>query len=409
MPLIVLFLLLFAIDFYAFQAIQLAMSGLSKWVNIGITIIYWLIPIGLILSFIFFRKWFTKNGKEGSFRMIRSLFFLVYFSKFILLLLLLLGNLGGLILLGVTYISKDFSYAGIPSILFSQISILTAGIPLIMLIYGILRNRHRYKLFKETIPIPNLPKNLEGLKIVQISDIHSGSFTRKEPLKKGIQLINDQAADLVFFTGDLVNSTAREIEPYLDVFNKIKAKYGVFSILGNHDYGDYVRWPSKEVKKNNLAQLKNTQKQLGWQLLLNENRLLNINGQQIAIIGVENYSANARFSKYGDLAKAYEGSQNVDLKLLLSHDPSHWEAQVTNNFKDIAITFSGHTHGAQFGIEISGIFKWSPVQYFYKQWAGLYQKGSQYLYVNRGFGYLAYPGRVGILPEITAITLVRKV
>ena len=273
------------------------------------------------------------------------------------------------------------------------------------MIYGMARNRHRYKIHEVKVIIANLPKALDGLRIVQISDVHAGSFTDKEPLKKGIDLINNAKADLVFFTGDLVNSIATEIEPYIDVFDKIRAKYGVFSILGNHDYGDYVHWPTKEAKLTNINRLIHLQKQMGWHLLLNENRLLSINGETVAIIGVENYSASPRFSKYGDLAKAYTGSQSAALKLLLSHDPSHWEDQVAPDRSDIAITFSGHTHGAQFGIEIDGWFKWSPVKYFYKQWAGLYQKGQQFLYVNRGFGYLGYPGRVGILPEITVMNL----
>ncbi|MEM1122652.1 MAG: metallophosphoesterase, partial [Bacteroidota bacterium] len=331
--------------------------------------------------------------------------FLFYFAKFLLLLFTIIFQIGGLLVGGLAYLIPSLQFSGNYAPIFAKISVLLSVIPLLLMINGVLRNRHRYKLYEVEVPIKGLSKNLDGLKIVQISDVHSGSFTDKEPIKKGIELINSVNADLAFFTGDLVNSIATEIEPYVDVFDKIRAKYGVFSILGNHDYADYVRWPNLEMKRANLGQLVATQKKMGWDLLLNENRLLDINGEKVAIIGVENYSGSPRFSKYGDLRKAYQGSEKADLKLLLSHDPSHWDAQIVNNYADIAVTFSGHTHGAQFGIEIKNWFKWSPVQYVYKQWAGLYQRGTQYLYVNRGFGYLGYPGRVGILPEVTLMRL----
>jgi predicted MPP superfamily phosphohydrolase len=273
------------------------------------------------------------------------------------------------------------------------------------LTYGILRNRHRYKVFNQSITLPNLPKSLDGLRIVQISDIHSGSFTLKEPVKGAIDLINQQNPDLVFFTGDLVNSVASEMDRFLDVFDKIRAKFGVFSVLGNHDYGDYVRWENVEMKKQNLQNLIVHHQKMGWDLLLNENRVLNINNEKVAVIGVENYSESRHFPKYGDLRKATDGIENTSLKLLLSHDPTHWSSQVITSYKDIDVTFSGHTHGMQFGIEIPGWLKWSPAKFIYKHWAGLYQEGKQFLYVNRGLGYLGYPGRVGILPEITVIEL----
>jgi predicted MPP superfamily phosphohydrolase len=206
-----------------------------------------------------------------------------------------------------------------------------------------------------------------------------------------------------------VNNRAEEMEPFLDVFDKIRAKHGVYSVLGNHDYGDYVPWSSPEEKAANLDTLKGMQAQMGWKLLLNEHQLLNIRGEQVAVIGVENYSTHMRFPKYGDLKRAVQGTEEARLKLLLSHDPSHWESQVITEHPDIDLTFSGHTHGMQCGVEIPGWFKWSPVQYVYKQWAGLYRQGRQHLYVNRGLGFLGYPGRVGILPEITVLELSRKV
>ncbi len=253
--------------------------------------------------------------------------------------------------------------------------------------------------------IDGLAPSLRGLRIVQISDIHSGSFLFKDPVKTAIELINREEPDLVFFTGDLVNEVADEMTPFMDVFDRIRARFGVFSVLGNHDYGDYASWPDPESKTANLHKLKDIHRRLGWELLNNEHRILRINGAEVAVIGVENYSAWDRFPRHGDLAKAYSGAEKAGLKLLLSHDPSHWDAQVTKDFSDIQLTFSGHTHGMQFGIEVPGFIKWSPIKYLYRQWAGLYQKGSQYLYVNRGLGYLGYPGRVGILPEITVVEL----
>lgn len=400
-------LLLLGLDFYVFQAIELVTEDWSSITQSTVFIVYWMIPVMAIVSFIIFAYIDTSKWNKNIIATVRAFLFIVYFSKFLVLVILLLDDIRlGLMAIFNYFINSEpdvDSYSNFTT----KIALIIGGIPLVSLLYGILRNPYRYKIFKETVAIKDLPMALEGFRIVQISDVHSGSFTKKEPIKKGIQLINEQEADLVFFTGDLVNNVSTEMNDYMDVFDKIRAKYGVYSVLGNHDYGDYVRWQSQLDKKRNLDNLKNIHGRLGWKLLLNEHRLLNINGKKVAVIGVENYSASARFSKYGDLPKAYQDSSPADLKLLLSHDPSHWLYQVTKDYPDIDITFSGHTHGMQFGIEWGKFFKWSPVQYVYKQWAGLYQEGQQYLYVNRGFGFLAYPGRVGILPEITVIDIVR--
>lgn len=212
--------------------------------------------------------------------------------------------------------------------------------------------------------------------------------------------------DVVFFTGDLVNNEASEMRDYQDIFAKVKAPLGVYSTLGNHDYGDYVMWASAEAKRKNLEDLKATHKLMGWNLLMNESRYLSQNGDKIAILGIENWSAKGRFPKYGSLAKAYENTDEASVKILLSHDPSHWRAEVLEQYEDIDLMLAGHTHGMQFGIEI-GNFRWSPVQYFYEEWADLYTKANQYLYVNRGFGFIGYPGRIGILPEICIFELKR--
>ncbi|MCB0663552.1 MAG: metallophosphoesterase, partial [Saprospiraceae bacterium] len=239
------------------------------------------------------------------------------------------------------------------------------------------------------------------------SDIHSGSFFLKEPIQNAIDIINKENPDLVLFTGDMVNTIADEMEPYMEIFSQIKAKYGVYSVRGNHDYGDYSRWPSAEAKEANHKKFEAIQSAMGWDLLKNENRILNIKGADLALIGIENTSGLPQFQKYGDLAKAHAGTESAKVKILLSHDPSYWEPGILSTYNDIDLTLSGHTHGFQFGIEIPGWIKWSPSQYMYKQWAGLYSRENQHLYVNRGFGFLGYPGRVGILPEITVLTLTR--
>ena len=407
MRLFIIFILILLFDTYVFQAFTEIGQNWSKPIKIIVYSIYWLIPalaIGMLtaITFMDVSKW-----DRNTYTILRSVLLIIYLSKFLIVIVLFIDDLRRLLMSAYEGIAGTQSYDKSRSSFLSHMAIFVGSLPLITLTYGIIRNRYRYKVFKEIVPVENLPKSLDGLKIVQISDIHSGSFTLKEPVKSAVDLINSQDADLVFFTGDLVNSVASEMADFIDVFDKIKSKYGVFSILGNHDYGDYTRWESSEAKQNNFNDLIDTHKKMGWDIMLNENRELKINGETVSIIGVENYSASPRFQKYGNLQKAYEGTENSSLKLLLSHDPTHWEDEVLKKFKDIAITFSGHTHGAQFGIEIQGWIKWSPIKYVYKQWAGLYKTGKQYLYVNRGLGYLGYPGRVGILPEITVLKLKR--
>lgn len=273
-------------------------------------------------------------------------------------------------------------------------------------LYGI-TNRYNYSVRRVKIAFKELPEAFRGLKIVQISDIHSGSFDNTEAVARGVQKVLDEKPDIVFFTGDLVNNKADEVGDYQEVFARIKAPMGVYSTLGNHDYGDYARWPSAQAKIANLDKLKGIHAAMGWRLLMNEHVVLERGADKIAVLGIENWGAKAGFPKYGDMAAAYAGlpEKNIPFKILLSHDPSHWDAQVRKQYPDVQLTLSGHTHGMQFGVEIPGL-KWSPVQYVYEKWAGLYQEAAQYLYVNRGFGFLGYPGRLGILAEITVIELV---
>ncbi len=276
-----------------------------------------------------------------------------------------------------------------------------AAVPAISLPLGMVVGPYKYTLHAPTVNLPNLPASFNGLKIVQISDIHSGSFYNKEAVNRGVDLLLAQQPDVIFFTGDLVNNTADEMDNYTDVFARLKAPMGVYSILGNHDYGDYQQWDSEEAKAQNLEKLKQVHKNMGWRLLLDEHIYLKKGEEKIGLIGVENWGAG--FHQIGNLSAAYKGCE-APVKLLLSHDPTHWDEQVRKSYTDIDITFSGHTHGAQMGIETAG-FKWSPISLRYSKWAGLYKEQNQYLYVNRGYGFLGYPGRIGIWPEITVMTL----
>jgi predicted MPP superfamily phosphohydrolase len=289
------------------------------------------------------------------------------------------------------------------SLFLSWLGIAVGGSLFTTLLYGF-TNKHNYKIWRIPLHFPNLPQAFRGMRIVQISDIHSGSFTNKEGVSKGVDMIMALKPDLIVFTGDIVNNEAREIVPYLDIFARLKAPLGVYSIFGNHDYGDYFQWESPEQKRQNLETLRSYHKQMGWRLLWDEHVAIEKDGQQFALIGIQNYSALRNFARYGNLARAYEGTENYPFKILLSHDPTHWDAEVRPKFGDIDLTLAGHTHGFQFGVEIPG-FRWSPVQYVYNQWAGLYKEGRQAIYVNRGYGFIGYPGRVGILPEITLLEL----
>lgn len=285
-------------------------------------------------------------------------------------------------------------------------SALIAGtLPIAVFSFGIVSGAHDYRIRKRQVFSKNLPRAFDGLRVVQISDIHTGSFFNKTAVVGGVDLINQQKGDVVFFTGDLVNNQSDEAKPYLDIFKKVKAPMGVYATMGNHDYGDYKSWSSPKSKQADIEQLHEMHRYMGWDILLNENRMLRADGEELAVLGLENWGAG-RFSKYGEMEKTYSGTEEVPFKILLSHDPSHWDAQVRPQYPDIDLMLAGHTHGMQFGVEI-GDFRWSPSQYIYKQWADLYQVGQQHLYVNRGFGFLGYPGRVGILPEITVLELKR--
>lgn len=286
----------------------------------------------------------------------------------------------------------------------SQAAIAFTVIPAAGFLYGILRGAYKFRVHNVKVPSKKLPQAFNGFKIVQLSDIHTGSFVNTNALHKAFDMVMDLKPDLILFTGDLVNNVSSETNGFEEVYSKLKAPYGVFSVLGNHDYGDYVSWDSKDAKQANLEQLKQTQQQVGWRLLMNEHVPLEKDGEKIALLGIENWGGSMRFPRYGKMDEAHKGTDMYPFKILMSHDPSHWSVQVTKEYTDVDLTLSGHTHGMQFGIEIPGL-KWSPSKYFYPQWAGLYKQDEQFLYVNRGLGFLGYPGRLGIWPEITLIEL----
>jgi hypothetical protein len=287
----------------------------------------------------------------------------------------------------------------------STVALAVAGVPFAAMLYGVFKAKYDYTVRRVKLRLPNLPASFEGYKIAQISDIHTGSFDNKSAVQRGIDLVNAQGADAIFFTGDLINNYIHEVEGYEDVLSSLHAPEGVFSILGNHDYSDYVPWESQTEKAAHLQKVKDTHKAFGWRLLLDEHIPIQRGGAEIAFVGVQNWGAGG-FAKYGDLDKALAGSEKYPVRLLLSHDPSHWHEQVLKHPTHVDAQFAGHTHGMQFGVEI-GSFRWSPVKYRYPQWAGLYEQAGKFLYVNRGFGFLGYSGRVGILPEITIFELTR--
>lgn len=284
--------------------------------------------------------------------------------------------------------------------------LITAAVPLTSLTWGITSGAYDYQVRRKTLILPNLPAAFDGITMGQISDIHSGSFYNQKAVKGGVELLLAQKPDFIFFTGDIVNDMATEMRDYQDIFSKVKAPLGVFSSLGNHDYGDYYFGKeASPAKAKNLKDVIKTHELMGWDLLLNAHRRLKVDGEEIGILGIENWGMG-RFPKYGRMDLATKGTDDLPVKLLLSHDPSHWRAEVLPKYPQIDAMFSGHTHGMQFGVRTKD-FEWSPIQYIYKEWAGLYQEQQQQLYVNVGYGFLGYPGRVGILPEITIFTLKR--
>ncbi|MFB6454535.1 metallophosphoesterase [Chitinophaga sp. Hz27] len=404
------------LDIYVFQAVR-AMVFMSTPRVRNITYsTYWVLSIACVamVALLPYIKWHNWPNAVKSY--VLAIIIGLVMAKLLAAVFLLIDDLRRAIVWVIRRFSapKEVAIEAVNGLSRSQflnrLGLIAGGSLFGALLYGF-SNKYNYHVHKIKLTFKNLPASFKGMRIVQISDIHSGSFANREAVLKGVKMINDQKADLVLFTGDLVNDRAIEMEQWMDVFSQVKAPMGVYSTLGNHDYGDYYPWPDKQpngysaMQHQNLEHLKKVHADLGWKLMMNENTVFQRNEDKIALLGIENWSAMSRFPKYGDLKRAYDGVSDIPFKILMSHDPTHWDAQIRPEFADIDLTLAGHTHGMQFGVEIPGL-KWSPAQYIYNEWAGLYKKGSQFLYVNRGFGFLGYPGRVGILPEITVIDLV---
>ncbi|HTL10830.1 MAG TPA: metallophosphoesterase [Chitinophagaceae bacterium] len=407
---LIILVLMLLLDLYVFQAVKTISGNASQRTKMIIYASYWTLSgltvlFLLAMPYINYDKW-PRAVRTYLFATILGLFF----AKIIAVVIFLIDDIRRLIqwasgkLFFRNTEADGFSGDGISRSVFLSWLGIGAGTALFgTLLYGF-SNKYNYQLRRVKLAFNNLPASFKGLKIVHISDIHSGSFTDKEAVAKGIEKVLQEKPDLILFTGDLVNDRATEMDHYMDVFSRLKAPLGVFSTLGNHDYGDYVQWESQAAKDANLEALKQVHARLGWRLLMNEHVALEKNNEQIALLGIENWGAKGRFPKYGRMDLAHPGTEKYPFKILMSHDPSHWDAEVQPKYGDIDLMLAGHTHGMQFGVEIPGI-KWSPVQYMYKEWAGLYEQGNQKLYVNRGFGFIGYPGRVGILPEITVLEL----
>ena len=408
--------LMLLLDYYFFQAVKTVTNGASSKTKMIIACIYWGITIFCIVGFLLFV--FTEQGLLG--KKVRTYLFATIIGLFLAKLMGMIFLLADDLRRGIQWLAGKLFFPntegetmgtgngngeGISRSVFLSWVGIAAGTTLFgSLVYGF-SNKYNYHINRIKLSYDNLPDAFRGLKIIQFSDIHSGSLQDRKAVSAGIKKILDEKPDIILFTGDLVNDRASEMDDLKDVFSQLKAPMGVYSTLGNHDYGDYVQWPIAGVsKEQNLENLKAVHAGMGWRLLMNEHVALERNGESIALIGIENWSAKARFPKHGKMKEAYAGTEKYPFKILMSHDPSHWDAEVIPKYSDVDLMLSGHTHGMQFGVELPG-FKWSPVQYMYKQWAGLYETGKQKLYVNRGFGFIGYPGRVGILPEITVIEL----
>jgi hypothetical protein len=398
---LILFIIIGIVELYAFQAIKTLTK--SKWVLIA----YIIISVTAILFIAYeFMKFDRAVGQTKMTLITLGLLLLVLLPKLVLTFIMLMEDVLRLMMGTVTHFMGHNSDSFLPARrkFVSQVALGLAAVPFLSLIYGMTVGKYNFKVIKQTLFFPDLPDAFEGFKLTQISDIHSGSFDNPEKIKYAIDLINEQESDLLLFTGDIVNAKADEMHPWIETFNGLKKyEFGKYSILGNHDYGAYLDWKSEQAKADNFEAIKDLHRQIDFKLLLNENIKIKRGDDEITIIGVENWGKH--FGEFGDIDKASDNIEPQDFKILMSHDPSHWEYIVKRHPKNVQLTLSGHTHGMQFGIEIPGYFKWSLAQYMYKQWAGLYTEFGRYVYVNRGFGFHAYPGRVGIMPEITVFEL----
>ncbi|OUW77822.1 MAG: hypothetical protein CBD72_00105 [Flavobacteriaceae bacterium TMED212] len=394
--LIISFLILIFIEIYFFQGIKTILNKKTK-------LIYIFSFTSLYVFFVIYTLTFEISSNSKVFSYYLTLIFLFLISKMITLPIILIEDLIRLFNFLMYKIKMDKKINLKRRAVISKLTLILASIPLPVGLDGVLFGRYRYRLINHEIYYKNLPEKFDGYKLIQVSDFHCGSLENKNRVEKAIRMINSEEPDLILFTGDFVNNKYQEIKPWVESFSKLKAKDDMISVLGNHDYGDYQRWSSKKEKEKNFKNLLEIQKKIGFTVLMNEHKYIVKDDQKIAIIGVENWGA--RFNQLGDIEKSIKNISKKDFKIVLSHDPTHWERILKDHPKQFELTLSGHTHGMQFGIEVPGYIKWSPVKWAYKYWAGLYNHKEKYLNVNRGFGVLAYPGRIGIWPEITSITL----
>jgi len=390
--------LIFLLEFYIYQAFKTLTS------NTGLRIGYWVITILVYAFFIYELLTFKRSDRDQHrIQLVTSVFLIFILPKFFVLFFLLIEDFFRILRYGLSTFTPEANHFPDRRKFLSIIGLASAAVLAGLFIDGIIFGKYRHSVRKVKLKIAGLPRSFRGYKIIQISDVHSGSFFNPEKLQKAIDLINEQEADLVVFTGDMVNNLASEFEPFIPLFSTIKAKDGKFSILGNHDYGDYFNWPTKEEKAQNVPNLIEFQRQAGFEVLRNEHRFIDKNGEKLYLLGVENWGLKP-FPQYGDLDKASAGIPPEAAKILLSHDPTHFDEIVKKHPSNVQLTLSGHTHGMQFGLDLKNV-RWSPVQFRYKKWADLYESEGKNLYVNRGFGVIAYPGRVGIDPEITLFEL----
>jgi predicted MPP superfamily phosphohydrolase len=405
------FIALLVFDVYGFEALKTAF-GRPLWLRI----LYWSTSAAVLGLMVYnFVRFHPQGGPHGGIQLMIGALILFYVPKMILGSVLLLEDVYrvgkwmvdfGLATFGPSQEQPDPVLLASRRAFISRTAWVLAAVPFVGVLHGIWKGRFNYRVIKETLTFKDLPEAFDGFKIVQVSDIHAGSLDHPEKIAYGVDLANAQDPDILVFTGDLVNNLASEAEDWKETFGRFQAKQGRFSIYGNHDYGDYVPWESPEAKAANLTRLAEIHGEMGFTLLRNEHVVLERNGERLVLAGVENYG-KPPFKQYGNLNQALKGVQPSDFTVLLSHDPSHFDLEVKQHPQPIALTLSGHTHGMQFGIEIPGWIKWSPVKFMYPKWAGLYEENRRYLYVNRGFGYIAFPGRVGMWPEVTVLELKR--
>ena len=400
-----LLIVFLAIEIYAFQAFKTVYK--NSWLTKTYLLLNTLIFLNFFLRVIYVYQNELSYSDQfyGNLSIPFALFFTLVCFKLIIILFLFFEDISRVVLSIINFFF-NFSDAKIfeRRSFLSKIALLVASIPIPFVLYGIYKGRYNYKVYKYDLSFDDLPEDFDGYQITHISDIHSGSLKNKNNVEYAVKLINEQKSDLILFTGDIINNKSNELIKWKDLLSTMKASDGKFSVLGNHDYGDYVNWNNKQEKEDNFSDLLNFQKQMGFKLLLNENIKIKKGESNISLIGVENWG-KGRFKKKGDIDKACIGLNKRDFKIVLSHDPSHWDKILIDHKTHFHLTLSGHTHGMQFGIEIPGWVKWSPAKWAYRQWAGLYNEKNQFLNVNRGFGVLGFPGRVGIPPEISVITL----